>query len=58
MRAVLWVIAITAAVLILVGLLWDAAQWLMVIGAITLVVLFIMAVVKVRRMNRQSQRRH
>ncbi|WP_188116175.1 hypothetical protein [Salinispora cortesiana] len=58
MRVVLWVIGIVAAALILVGLLWDAAQWLMVIGAIALVVVVIMAVVKVRQMTRQSQRRH
>lgn len=58
MRVVLWVIAIAAAVLILLGLLWDAAQWLMIIGAITLVVVVILAVVKVRQMTRQSQRRH
>lgn len=58
MRVVLWVIGIVAATLILLGLLWQAAQWLMVIGAIALVVVIIMAVVKVRQMTRQSQRRH
>ncbi|WP_018731113.1 hypothetical protein [Salinispora oceanensis] len=58
MRVVLWVIGIVAAALILLGLLWQAAQWLMVIGAIALVVVIIMAVVKVRQMARQSQRRH
>ncbi|NYT92568.1 MULTISPECIES: hypothetical protein [Salinispora] len=58
MRVVLWVIGIVAAALILLGLLWQAAQWLMVIGAIALVVVIIMAVVKVRQMTRQSQRRH
>lgn len=58
MRVVLWVIGVVAAALILLGLLWQAAQWLMVIGAIALVVVIIMAVVKVRQMARQSQRRH
>ncbi|WP_018215221.1 hypothetical protein [Salinispora vitiensis] len=58
MRVVLWVIGIVAAALILLGLLWQAAQWLMVIGAIALVIVIIMAVVKVRQMTRQSQRRH
>lgn len=58
MRVILWVIGIVAAALILLGLLWQAAQWLMVIGAIALVVVIIMAVVKVRQMARQSQRRH
>ncbi|WP_018723413.1 hypothetical protein [Salinispora fenicalii] len=58
MRVVLWVIGIVAAALILLGLLWEAAQWLMVIGAIALVVVVIMAVAKVRQMTRQGQRRH
>ncbi|ABP54534.1 hypothetical protein [Salinispora tropica] len=58
MRVVLWVIGIVAAVLILVGLLSNAAQWLMIIGAITLVVVAIIAIVKVRQRTQQSQRRH
>ncbi|GIM88145.1 hypothetical protein [Salinispora arenicola] len=58
MRVVLWVIGIVAGLLILLGLLLEAARWLMVIGAIALVVVVIMAVVKVRQLSRDSQRRH
>lgn len=58
MRVVLWVIGIVAGLLILLGLLLEAARWLMVIGAIALVVVVIMAVVKVRQLRRDAQRRH
>ncbi|MFD6567841.1 hypothetical protein [Micromonospora profundi] len=58
MRAMLWVVAVVAGVLILLGLLLEAVRWLVIIGLIALVVVIIWGIVKGRQaMHHQSHRR-
>ncbi|WDZ82458.1 hypothetical protein [Micromonospora cathayae] len=49
MRTLLVVVGVIAAALILLGLLLEAARWLMIIGAVALLAVFVLAVVKSRR---------
>ncbi|GGR74414.1 hypothetical protein GCM10010169_17880 [Micromonospora fulviviridis] len=49
MRALLWTVGVVAGVLILLGLLLEAARWLIIIGAIAVVVLLVLAFVRGRR---------
>ncbi|MFI2650158.1 hypothetical protein [Micromonospora fulviviridis] len=49
MRALLWIVGVVAGVLILLGLLLEAARWLIIIGAIAVVVLLVLAFVRGRR---------
>ena len=49
MRALLWTVGVAAGVLILLGLLLEAARWLIIIGAIAVVVLLVLAFVRGRR---------
>ncbi|MET7877401.1 MULTISPECIES: hypothetical protein [Micromonospora] len=58
MRAMLWVVAVVAGVLILLGLLLEAVRWLVIIGLIALVAVIVWGVVKGRQaMHHQSRRR-
>ncbi|MEH1028180.1 hypothetical protein ACWD6L_24240 [Micromonospora profundi] len=58
MRAMLWVVAVVAGVLILLGLLLEAVRWLVIIGLIALVVVVVWGVVKGRQaMHHESRRR-
>ena len=58
MRAMLWVVAVVAGVLILLGLLLEAVRWLVIIGLIALVVVIVWGIVKGRQaMHHQSRRR-
>ncbi|MDM4718750.1 hypothetical protein QTQ03_03750 [Micromonospora sp. WMMA1363] len=58
MRAMLWVVGVVAGALVLLGLLLEAARWLMIIGVIALVVVIALAVVKGRQlMHRPPSRR-
>jgi hypothetical protein len=52
MRAMLWVVGVVAGVLILLGLLVEALQWLIIIGVIALVVVIVLGVVKSRQATR------
>ncbi|PSK63639.1 hypothetical protein B0E53_04428 [Micromonospora sp. MH33] len=49
MRALLWIVGVVAGVLILLGLLLEAARWLIIIGAIAVVVLLVLAFGRGRR---------
>lgn len=49
MRALLWIVGVVAGVLILLGLLLEAARWLIVIGAVAVVVLLVLALLRGRR---------
>ncbi|MEU0151376.1 hypothetical protein [Micromonospora fulviviridis] len=49
MRALLWIVGVVAGVLILLGLLLEAARWLIIIGVIAVVVLLVLAFVRGRR---------
>ncbi|MFC5923044.1 hypothetical protein [Micromonospora vulcania] len=59
MRALLWVVGVVAGVLILLGLLLEAVRWLIIIGAIALVIVIILGVVKGGQaaMHHQGRRR-
>ena len=48
MRALLWTVGVVAGVLILLGLLLEAARWLIIIGAIAVVVLLVLAFLRGR----------
>ncbi|MFG3714592.1 hypothetical protein [Micromonospora sp. NPDC047730] len=48
MRAMLWVVAVIAGALVLLGLLLEAVRWLVVIGAVALLAVVVLAVVKGR----------
>lgn len=54
MRALLWTVGVVAGVLILLGLLLEAARWLIIIGAIAVVVLLVLAFVRGRRVVQRS----
>ncbi|GIJ76267.1 hypothetical protein SAMN05443287_102218 [Micromonospora phaseoli] len=58
MRALLWVVGVVAGVLILLGLLLEAVQWLVIIGIIALVAVIVLAFVKGRQSahNRAGRR--
>ncbi|MFG2109643.1 hypothetical protein [Micromonospora chersina] len=49
MRALLWTVGVVAGVLILLGLLLEAVRWLIIIGAVAVVVLLVLAFVRGRR---------
>ncbi|MFV2100965.1 hypothetical protein [Micromonospora sp. LOL_024] len=49
MRALLWVVGVVAGVLILLGLLLEAVQWLVIIGVIALAAVIVLAFVKGRQ---------
>jgi O-antigen/teichoic acid export membrane protein len=49
MRTLLAVVGIVAAALVLLGLLLEAARWLLVIGAVALLAVLVLVVVKSRR---------
>ncbi|MET8833252.1 hypothetical protein ABZV78_04970 [Micromonospora sp. NPDC004540] len=49
MRSLLWIVGVVAGVLILLGLLLEAARWLLIIGAIAVVVLIVLAFARGRR---------
>ncbi|MEH1017769.1 hypothetical protein V6U90_32460 [Micromonospora sp. CPCC 206060] len=52
MRTLLIVVGVIAAALILLGLLLEAARWLVLIGAIALIGVFVLGVMKTRRVLR------
>ncbi|MEU5531128.1 hypothetical protein ABZ744_29775 [Micromonospora chersina] len=54
MRALLWTVGVVAGVLILLGLLLEAARWLLVIGAIAVVVLLVLAFLRGRGVVRRE----
>ncbi|MEU1841730.1 hypothetical protein [Micromonospora chersina] len=54
MRALLWIVGVVAAVLVLLGLLLEAARWLIIIGAIAAVVLLVLAFMRGRRVAQRS----
>ncbi|WP_434740341.1 hypothetical protein [Micromonospora sp. SH-82] len=49
MRAMLLVIGVVAVALVLLGLLLEAARWLIIIGAVAFVVLIVLAFVRGRQ---------
>ncbi|MFI9530709.1 hypothetical protein [Micromonospora rosaria] len=53
MRAMLLVIGIVAVALVLLGLLLEAARWLIIVGAVAFVVLLVLAFVRGRRTARR-----
>ena len=53
MRTVLWIVGIVGGALVLLGLLLEAVRWLVVIGAVALVVVIVLAFVRGRQMMRQ-----
>ncbi|MDH6461944.1 MULTISPECIES: hypothetical protein [Micromonospora] len=53
MRTVLWIVGIVGGALVLLGLLLEAVRWLVVIGAIALVVVIVLAFVRGRQLMRQ-----
>ncbi|MER6596574.1 hypothetical protein ABT214_32925 [Micromonospora purpureochromogenes] len=53
MRTVLWIVGIIGGALVLLGLLIEAVRWLVVIGAIALVVVIVLAFVRGRQLMRQ-----
>ncbi|MGC3862876.1 hypothetical protein ACPSM1_22120 [Micromonospora chersina] len=54
MRALLWIVGVVAGVLILLGLLLEAARWLLIIGAIAVVVLLVLAFLRGRGVMRRE----
>ncbi|SCG74588.1 hypothetical protein [Micromonospora coxensis] len=54
MRAMLWVVGVVGGALLLLGLLLEAARWLMIIGAIALIVVIVLAFVR----GRQAMQHH
>ncbi|MEV5768949.1 hypothetical protein AB0L34_30940 [Micromonospora sp. NPDC052213] len=54
MRAMLWVVAVIAGALVLLGLLLEAVRWLVVIGAVALLAVVVLAAVKGRQAMRHS----
>lgn len=54
MRALLWIVGVVAGVLILLGLLLEAARWLLIIGAIAVVVLLVLAFLRGRGVVRRE----
>ncbi|MEH0822709.1 MULTISPECIES: hypothetical protein [unclassified Micromonospora] len=53
MRTVLWIVGIVGGALVLLGLLLEAVRWLVLIGAVALVVVIVLAFVRGRRLLRQ-----
>lgn len=58
MRALLWVVGVVAGAIVLLGLLLETVRWLAIIGAIALVVVVVLALVKGRQATGGSLRRH
>ncbi|MEW2383966.1 hypothetical protein AB0873_18025 [Micromonospora sp. NPDC047707] len=58
MRAMLWVVGVIAGALILLGLLFEANRWLLIIGAFALLAAAVLAAVKARQATGGSLRRH
>ncbi|MEU5949821.1 hypothetical protein ACIBTZ_18455 [Micromonospora sp. NPDC049460] len=54
MRAMLWVVAVIAGALVLLGLLLEAVRWLVVIGAVALLAVVVLAAVKGRQAMHHS----
>ncbi|MEU4773565.1 hypothetical protein [Micromonospora sp. NPDC023644] len=54
MRTMLWVVAVIAGALVLLGLLLEAVRWLVIIGAVALAVVVVLAVLKGRQAMRRS----
>ncbi|MEU6075109.1 hypothetical protein [Micromonospora sp. NPDC047074] len=52
----LCVVAVIAGALVLLGLLLEAVRWLVIIGAVALVVVVVLAVVKGRQAMHHSAR--
>lgn len=58
MRNLLWVVAVVAGVLVLLGLLLEAVRWLIIIGVVALLAVIVLAFLKGRQaMNGSSGRR-
>ncbi|MFC0006688.1 hypothetical protein [Micromonospora siamensis] len=55
MRALLWVVGVVGGALILLGLLLEAARWLVIIGLIALVAVIVLAFVKGRQSVRSRR---
>ncbi|SCF27743.1 hypothetical protein GA0074696_4017 [Micromonospora purpureochromogenes] len=53
MRTVLWIVGIVGGALVLLGLLLEAVRWLVLIGAVALVVVIVLAFVRGRQLMRQ-----
>ncbi|NYF58625.1 hypothetical protein [Micromonospora purpureochromogenes] len=53
MRTVLWIVGIVGGALVLLGLLLEAVRWLVLIGAVALVVVVVLAFVRGRQLMRQ-----
>ncbi|MEV0723554.1 hypothetical protein AB0I37_12340 [Micromonospora purpureochromogenes] len=53
MRTVLWIVGIIGGALVLLGLLLEAVRWLVLIGAVALVVVIVLAFARGRQMMRQ-----
>ncbi|MEU5941429.1 hypothetical protein ABZ807_20105 [Micromonospora sp. NPDC047548] len=53
MRTVLWIVGVVGGALVLLGLFLEAVRWLVLIGAIALVVVIVLAFVRGRQMMRQ-----
>ncbi|SCL34562.1 hypothetical protein GA0070616_5000 [Micromonospora nigra] len=58
MRNMVWVVAVVAGVLVLLGLLLEAVRWLIIIGAVALLAVIVLAFVKGRRAMNASSGRH
>ncbi|MER7892948.1 hypothetical protein ABTX15_24310 [Micromonospora sp. NPDC094482] len=54
MRAMLWVVGVIAGALILLGLLLEAVRWLVIIGAVALVVVVVLGVLKAWQLMHHS----
>ncbi|NLU78563.1 hypothetical protein HCA58_09255 [Micromonospora sp. HNM0581] len=58
MRTLLWVVGVVAGVLVLLGLLLEAARWLMIIGLVALAAVIVLAFVKGRQSAHHYSSRH
>ncbi|MEH0935498.1 hypothetical protein [Micromonospora psammae] len=54
MRAVLWIVGIAGGALLLLGLLLEAARWLVIIGGIALVAVAVLGFLQGRRAARRQ----
>ncbi|MEU4570198.1 hypothetical protein [Micromonospora sp. NPDC023956] len=51
MRTLLAVVGVVAAVLVLLGILLEALRWLLVVGAVALLAVLVLALLKGRRVT-------
>lgn len=58
MRTVLWIVGIVGGALVLLGLLLEAVRWLVLIGAVALVVVIVLAFVRGRQLTRRHSPGH